>query len=150
VGSVKILLFRLYLIPLQTDNLCQEIFRYVLGIIDRSYVSNPSGASLFAFKISLLYRIFRFSCLRRASLHCELIWAINLSAATFVAPYCDMELGIYHHPELLFIFSYFVAPCRAVLGKRTRGLSQVSLWCGYMLSSEYLDCSRSFIFCLRN
>jgi hypothetical protein len=38
------------------------------------------------FNFLFLYRIFRFLQLSVASLHCELIWDIGLSADTFVAP----------------------------------------------------------------
>jgi hypothetical protein len=53
---------------------------------DRSEVpTHTDGVGSFAFKISILCQIFRFSCLGVVSLPCECSWAIKLSAATVVA-----------------------------------------------------------------
>jgi hypothetical protein len=58
-------------------------------------------ACLFAFKISISCRIFRFSLLGIVSLPCEWRWAIRLSAATrtFVAPYWESTTA---HKQRLF------------------------------------------------
>jgi hypothetical protein len=47
-----------------------------------------------------------------ASLHCELIWVIRFSVATFEAPYCDM-VALYLDFNTIrsscLFFSYFLA-----------------------------------------
>jgi hypothetical protein len=47
---------------------------------------DSSEVPSFAFKISFLCQIFKFSCLCRVSLPCEWSWAIRLSTAIVVAP----------------------------------------------------------------
>jgi hypothetical protein len=57
---------------------------------DKSHINTPSGACSFAFKTVFSY-IFEFRVSAKlVYTDCEFIWAIRLSAATFVAPYCDM------------------------------------------------------------
>jgi hypothetical protein len=66
--------------------------------IDRSHVATPYGAGSFACKISFSCQIFWFSRLGVGSLHCELSWAIRLSAASVVAPYYKGS----HYMQMLF------------------------------------------------